>query len=200
MCVGSGCKMYKQPQLWHPASSLLWHPHPLFPPPSPVALSSCSRALLMCWKTEGTPKKAGPFLCVLVLLEVIKKGFALGGLGLLSLHLIYHREPVWWEPCCCNKKTTNSRCTQHPQNLCQGGNWSPSCTYTFMPACYFSVLLASFVLSCYWICRFTQHLPEITCQRNSLGGAFPCCPWIFCWLHFSFCRWRCSICLCIGIE
>lgn len=30
---------------------------PLTPVFSPVALS-CSRALLMCWKTEGTPKKS----------------------------------------------------------------------------------------------------------------------------------------------
>ncbi len=181
---------------------------------------------------------------------MIKKGFVLGGLGLLSLLLIYHPEPAWWGPCCCRKKTTNSRCTQHPQNLCQGGIWSPSsCDYTntgthphisshplsgfgehdcllciycanvsslmdnyfvFKPLkwlsyskhfyagmSFFSVLLASFVLSCYLICRFT----EITCQWNSGGGAVLFCPWIFFWnfslWNFSFCGWRCSICLCI---
>lgn len=82
----------------------LCHP-PLFIPssPSPPTLSR-SGALLMCWKKlKATPppphpplKKRGPFLCVLVLLEVIKKGFVLGGLGLLSLRLIYHPEPVCW--------------------------------------------------------------------------------------------------------
>lgn len=116
MCVGSGCSI-------RPLPFSVFH---CFYSPAPAAPSLAPGSLLMCWKTEDTPPKRGHFLCILVLLEVIKRGFVLGEEGLLSLHLIYHSASVRRGPCCRRKNITNSRCTQHPPNRCQDGNWSPS--------------------------------------------------------------------------
>lgn len=110
--------------LFHPTSPLLCLPLLLFL--RSCCSLSCSGGLANVLENRGHPPKRGHFLCILVLLEVIKRGFVLGEEGLLSLHLIYHSASVRWGPCCHRKKITNSRCTQHPPNRCQDGNWSPS--------------------------------------------------------------------------
>lgn len=99
-------------------------PIPVHFPPSSL-VSPAAALLLQASKCRFTFKE--DLFCVYWSPQGKKKRFVLGGLGLLSLRLIYHTKRVRWGLCCCCKKTINSWCSQHPQSLFQGGNKSGTC-------------------------------------------------------------------------